>query len=188
MNETATMNQAGAPDAHGVLTGPTTLTIKRMLPGPIERCFAYLTESDLRRQWLAAGEMEMRVGAEFELTWRNDELTDPPGTRPAGFGAEHRMASRITALDPPRKLAFTWGEGGGEGGGEVAIELTPVGGKVLMTLVHTRLADRSTQLNVSAGWHAHLDVLAARMEARDAGVFWDDWAGLKAEYERLLPG
>ena len=50
----------------------------------------------------------MKVGAPFELVWRNDELTDPPGQRPPGFSAEHRMQSRITELDPPRKLAFAW--------------------------------------------------------------------------------
>ena len=89
------------PDAYGVLIEPATLKIERLLPGPIERIWAYLTESELRRKWLAAGEMEMKVGAPFELVWRNDELTDPPGQRPPGFGDERRMQSRITELDPP---------------------------------------------------------------------------------------
>ena len=62
-----------------MVTEPSTLRIQRLLPGPIERVWAYLTESELRRKWLAAGEMEMKVGAPFELVWRNDELTDPPG-------------------------------------------------------------------------------------------------------------
>ena len=53
----------------------------------------------------------MKVGAPFELVWRNSEPTDPPGKRPEGFGEEHRMESRILELDPPRKLAFTWGKG-----------------------------------------------------------------------------
>ena len=61
------MNDAATLDAYGTLTEPTTLKIQRLLPGPIERVWAYLTESDLRRQWLAAGEMEMKVGATFEL-------------------------------------------------------------------------------------------------------------------------
>ena len=85
------MNDLATVDAYGALTEPATLTIQRLLPGPIERVWAYLTESDLRRQWLAAGEMEMKVGAPFELVWRNDELTDPPGERPDGLrrGAPH---------------------------------------------------------------------------------------------------
>ena len=72
------MDATTRPDAYGALIEPTTLKIQRLLPGPIERVWAYLTDSDLRRQWLAAGEMEMKVGAPFELVWRNDELTDPP--------------------------------------------------------------------------------------------------------------
>ena len=108
------MTDLATVDPYGVLTEPATLTIQRFLPGPVERVWAYLTESDLRRQWLASGRMEMKVGAPFELVWRNNELTNPPGKRPDGFGEEHRMESRITELDPPRKLVFTWGKGSGD--------------------------------------------------------------------------
>ena len=44
-------------DAYGVLTEPATLKLERLLPGPIERVWAYLVDSGLRRQWLASGEM-----------------------------------------------------------------------------------------------------------------------------------
>ena len=169
-------------DAYGVLTEPATLMIQRLLPGPIERVWAYLTESDLRRQWLAAGHMEMKVGAPVEFVWRNDELTNPPGQRPASFSEDHRMECRITELDPPRKLAITWGSTGG-----VSFELEPRGGEVLLTLVHHRVPDRSILLNVSAGWHAHLDILAARVRGEEPEPFWDGWARLKAEYDRRLP-
>src|SRR3954464_6897374 len=109
------MTEPASRDVYGVLIEPATLKIERLLPGPIERVWAYLTESDLRRQWLAAGEMEMKVGTPFELVWRNNELTNPPGERPPGYSEEHRMKSRITDFDPPHKLAFAW-----EGGGEVS--------------------------------------------------------------------
>ena len=97
------MNAAASRDAYGSLIEPTTLKIQRLLPGPIERVWAYLTECDLRRKWLAAGMMEMKVGTPFVFVWRNDELTNPPGNKPDGFGEEHRMASRIVELDPPRR-------------------------------------------------------------------------------------
>src|SRR5258708_19858622 len=103
------MSRPTTIDAYGELTGPATLTIERLLPGPIERVWAYLTESDLRRRWLAAGEMEMKADTSFEWVWRFAELTKPPGQRPAGYPAEHRMECRITELDPPRKIAITWG-------------------------------------------------------------------------------
>lgn len=168
--------------AHGVLTEPATLTIQRLLPGPIERVWAYLTESDLRRQWLAAGEMEMRTGAPVELVWRNDELSDPPGTRPPGFPAEHRMLSEITELDPPHKLAISWGSTGG-----VSFELQAQGDEVLLTVTHRRVTERGMLLNISAGWHMHLDLLAARMAGEQPTSFWDGWSRLKQEYDQRLP-
>src|SRR4051794_41643692 len=100
------MTDLATHDTYGVLTEPTTLKIERLLPGPIERVWAYLTESDRRRQWLAAGEMEMKVGAPFELVWRNDELTDPPRQPPPRHSQEHRMQNRILAPHPPPKLAL----------------------------------------------------------------------------------
>lgn len=176
------MTELGNPDAYGVLTEPATLKIQRLLPGPIERVWAYLTQGELRRKWLAAGEMEMKVGAPFELVWRNGELTDPPGQRPPGFSDERRMQSRITELDPPRKLVFAW-----EGSGDVSFELTPKGAEVLLTVIHRRLPDRKTLLGVSAGWHAHLDVLAARARGEQPAPFWDGMSRLRKEYDRRLP-
>jgi uncharacterized protein YndB with AHSA1/START domain len=117
------------------------------LPGPIERVWAYLAESQLRRQCLAAGQMEMKSGTPFEFVWRNDELTNPPGQRPPGFGDERRMQSRIIEFDPPRKRAITW-----QGSSNVSFELEPKGNKVLLTVIHRRLPDRATLLKVGAGW------------------------------------
>jgi len=176
------MNASATRDAYGTLIEPATLKMQRLLPGPIERIWAYLTESDKRRQWLAAGKMELKVGAPFELVWRNDELTDPPGERPAGFGDEHRMQSRITELDPPRKLCFAWKDSG-----DVSIELEAKGDEVLLTLIHRRLPNRSTMLGVSTGWHVHLDLLVARARGEEPPPFWDGFAKLRKEYDRLLP-
>jgi uncharacterized protein YndB with AHSA1/START domain len=178
------MNAYSAPDDYGVLTEPATLKIQRLLPGPIERVWAYLTESGQRRKWLAAGEMEMKVGAPFELIWRHDEMSGPTGERPEGFGEEHRMKSRITALDPPRKLVFTW-----EGSGDVSFELEPKGNDVLLTVIHRRLASRETMLMVGPGWHMHLDVLVAVATGKENEhePFWDGWQRLRKEYDRRLP-
>jgi uncharacterized protein YndB with AHSA1/START domain len=176
------MTKPETPDAHGALIEPATLKIQRLLPGPIERVWAYLTDSELRRKWLAAGQMEMKVGAPFEFVWRNNELTNPPGQRPPGFGEEHRMQSRITEFDPPRRLAFTW-----QGSGDVSFELEPKGSKVLLTVIHRRLPDRATMLKVGAGWHMHLDVLVARATGEQPEPFWDGWSRLKNEYDRRIP-
>lgn len=176
------MNAVVNPDAYGVLGESATLTIRRVLPGPVERVWAYLTDSDLRRQWLASGEMELRVGAEFEFVWRNDELNDPPSERPEGFPEEHRMLSQITVLDPPHRLSISWGSTGG-----VDFTLESQGDEVLLTLVHHRLPDGEVMLNVSAGWHMHLDILVARAKNVEPAPFWDGWIRLKKEYGKRIP-
>lgn len=175
------MSDAATLDAHGARTDPTTLRIQRLLPGPVERIWAWLTESDLRRQWLAAGPMDLRVGGAVDLVWRNDDLSGGPEKRPPGMESEHRLSSHITRLDPPRLLAFGWG------GGDVTFELEKQGAQVLLTVTHRRLADRASLLNVGAGWHAHLDVLVARAEGRQPGPFWSAWTRLRAEYAERLP-
>jgi uncharacterized protein YndB with AHSA1/START domain len=176
------MTEPETPDAYGSLIEPATLKIQRLLPGPIERVWAYLTDSELRRKWLAAGQMELKVGAPVELVWRNDELANPPGKRPAGFGKEHRMQSRITELDPPRKLAIAW-----QGSGDVSFELEPKGSRVLLTVIHRRVPDRATLLKVAPGWHMHLDILVAHANGAEPEPFWDGWSRLQQEYDHRMP-
>ena len=65
------MKELPTSDAYGVLTEPATLKIQRLLPGPIERVWAYLTESELRRQWLAA-----RVQVHDNQFWRGFQQTE----------------------------------------------------------------------------------------------------------------
>ena len=93
------------------------------------------------------------------------------------------MESRITELDPPRKLSFTWGKGSGD----VSFELEPRGERVLLTVTHRRLPDRGMMVGVSTGWHAHLDMLVARLSGETSEPFWDRFSRLRAEYDRRIP-
>ena len=163
------------------MVAPRAVRLQRLLPGPIERIWAYLTEGELRRQWLAAGEMQAEAGTSFTLTWRNNELTDPPGTKPDGFGGEHSMDSTLTEYDPPHRLAFTWG------GGDVAFDLERKGDQVLLTVTHRGISDRPNMLMIGAGWHQHLDTLVARASGTEPVPFWDGWTQLRPEYDRLIP-
>lgn len=165
----------------GELSDPATLTLTRRLPGPIERVWAHLTESDLRRQWLAAGDMTLQPGAPFELVWRNDELSTSPAERPEGFSSESRATCQLTEVEPQRRLSFTW-----PGVGEVSFELEAVDDDVVLTVTHRRLADNGMTVMVGAGWHMHLDILVARLSGTPAASFWSGWLRLRSEYERRL--
>jgi uncharacterized protein YndB with AHSA1/START domain len=176
------MNSMNLLEKYGTVSAPAEITIQRKLPGPIERIWDYLTDSDLRSQWLASGIMPKATGGAFELVWRNDELTGQPETRPEGFPEEQRMTSEIVLFEAPHRLAFTWPPRG-----EVSIELKPVGSDVLLTLVHKRISDRKNMVMVGAGWHMHLDILTARANGLKPAPFWQGWLRLRDEYERLIP-
>jgi uncharacterized protein YndB with AHSA1/START domain len=166
-----------------------TVRIERTLPGPIERVWAFLTESDKRGQWLATGGMELRVGGRVEHVFRNSELTendDPPPPKYAKYGAESRMHGRITACEPPRLLAYTWSEKSGEHS-EVRFQLIEDGDDVRLVLVHSRLPNREEMLGVAGGWHTHLDILADRLNGRTPPGFWATHTRLEAEYARRIP-
>lgn len=168
-------------DRYGVMTEPATLVIQRWLPGPVDRIWRYLVESDLRKLWLAEGEMQLVADAPLELVWRNDALSDPADLRPEGFSETNRLQSRVISFDPMRELKIAWGEG------DVTFVLEPKGDRVLLTLTHTGLAVRDTRTKVAAGWHTHLDILVAVAGDARGPSFWSTWRRLQQDYDQRLP-
>lgn len=173
---------------HGVITEAGTIRFERLLPGPIERVWAYLTDSEKRRSWLAQGPMELRPGGTLEMTWRNSELAGPDETMPERFAKYegYGMKGRVLRVEPPRLLVYTWPEEGG-GESEVGFELADRGGKVLLTLTHRKLASRGLMVGVAGGWHSHLAVLEARLEGREPPPFWPMVERVERDYEERVP-
>ncbi|HEY9553827.1 SRPBCC family protein [Allosphingosinicella sp.] len=173
---------------YGVITEAGAIRFERLLPGPIERVWEYLVDPDKRRTWLADGPMDARAGGQFEYIWRNSELSDEVDPAPEKYAAyaEHRMKGHVIEADPPRRLVHSWDESG-DTPNEVIFELAEMGDKVLFTLVHRRLSGRAGMLSVGAGWHAHLDILQARLEGRDPPPFWATHTRAEQEYERRIP-
>lgn len=169
-------------DAYGTLTGPDALRIQRLLPGPIERVWSYLLDSELRKLWFADGEVEPVKGAPFELVWRNDELAGAKGERPGTASEDHRMQSQVIEADAPRKLVIAWNNTG-----NVTFELEPYGEGVLLTLTHAGFQTRSSLIGHAAGWHAHLDVLEALAFERQPKAFWPHLEVLRRDYDDRLP-
>jgi uncharacterized protein YndB with AHSA1/START domain len=165
-------------DMHGTLVDGSTLRMQRRLPGPIERVWSYLTDSELRRQWLASGSMSLQAGASFELVWRNDDLSSSPAERPDGFSAESRATCQFVEVDPPRRMCYLW-----PGVGEVSIELETMDNDVMLTLTHRQLSGEGLILNVCAGWHAHLALLVALLEGTRPPSLWSTWQRLRRDYE-----
>ena len=177
-----------AMNEFGVLTNNRTIRFQRMLPGPIERVWAFLTESDKRSRWLAAGPMDLRVGGDVELSFNNAALSNHPDAVPEKYRDKGcaTIEGRIIACEPPRLLSFSWGHRSGEGS-EVTFELSPRGEEVLLVLTHRRLDDRGARLGVATGWHTHLGVLIDRLNDREPQPFWGSFQKLEIAYEDRLP-
>jgi uncharacterized protein YndB with AHSA1/START domain len=174
-------------DGRGTIVGDRTVRIERLLPGPAERIWDYLTRSDKRRQWLAAGPMEPRVGGRVEHLFRHEELSSEPAPeRFRDMQSSPVMRGEVTECDPPRLLAYTWpGDGGSS---EVTFELFPEGANTLLVLTHRRLADHDTMIMVATGWDAHLGILADRLNEAEPRGFWSAFARLEPLYRRRFAG
>jgi uncharacterized protein YndB with AHSA1/START domain len=168
---------------YGVVTQPDTVRLERLLPGPIERVWEYLTDSQKRGTWFASGPMELRVGGSATLTFRNSKLSSEQ-TPPEKFKKYEGMAmqSTVTACEPPRLLSYTFGDSG-----EVTFELTPKGKDVLLVLTHRRLPDRKTMVGISTGWHSHLGILMDVLNGDAPRPFWTTVNKMEAEYEKRIP-
>lgn len=174
-------------EAPGTSPAPGEVRIERWLPGPRERIWAYLTDSDKRGTWLAPGEMELRVGGSVEHRFRHADLSHEK-TPPAKYGdyaGGHVMYGTITRCEPPHALSYTWGEG--PESSEVLFELFPAdGGEVRLVVTQRRLRSLAGMANVSAGWHAHLGILLDRLEGREPRGFWSTHGRMEAEYTDRL--
>lgn len=168
-----------------VVIGRNSIRFERVLPGPIDRVWAWLVEPDRRAKWLAGGLMPLLSGEPFQLQFRHADLSErnapvPEQCRAMEHG--HSLACRITRCEPPTALAFTWGDGKSDES-EVTFELTPHGSDVRLVLTHRRL-DAARKSWVAAGWHTHLNLLTDRLNGRDTEPFWPVWSRLEAEYSQ----
>jgi len=177
-----------AMSEYGIVTEPGTIRFERVLPGPIERVWAYLTEPEKRGKWFASGPMELRAGGRVELHFRHADLSphaEPAPDRYKQYEGGHTSYGRITCCEPPRLLSFMWGEEVGDDS-EVTFELSPRGKDVLLVLTHRRLGDRAIMVSVAGGWHTHLGILVDHLNGREPRPFWSTHARFEAEYEKRL--
>lgn len=95
---------------YGVVTEARTIRMERLLPGPIERVWDYLTDSTKRGKWFATGKMDLHPGGNIEFFFHHADLsaekTPPAKHKDKECGGS--MRGTVTACDPPppRELHF----------------------------------------------------------------------------------
>jgi len=166
----------------GTLDG-NTVRFERVLPGPIERVWSYLTEGPLLKTWLVEdGAIPARAGESFILTMGGGEdMPEREGYEPKTYGT-------VLTYDPPRALEYTWGVKSPEGtmlDSTVRFELEPLGERVRLTLTH-RAVIAGFETRTLSGWHALLDALRARLENAEPTDPMRSMRELLPQYESRL--
>ena len=173
---------------YGEQLSKDTVRFRRLLPGPIERVWAYLTESDKRAQWLCGGDAEPRVGGHVDMHFHNASLSgDDDIPRPEKYRdmpEKISFAGKVTRCEPPNVLAHTW-EFEDEAS-EVCYELEAQGDKVLLTLTHRKLDTSETVLSVITGWHSHLNLLEDVLAGEKRRPIYRMQTELEDEYGKQL--
>src|ERR1700759_2010276 len=125
-----------------------TIQFVRILPGPIEKIWSYLEDSDKRGQWFAKGELPKKVGETFELRFKHSELSPNQAQAPERMKEVdqhgHSATNTLLKFEPPHVLAFTFGPSTRADVDQsmVEIRLKEDGDKVRLTLTHSKIPDR----------------------------------------------
>jgi len=133
------------------------VTFQRLLPGPIERVWAHLTDPGLVPAWFG-----------------EDSQIDPwQGGTVRLLGGHIRGV--VTQWQPPDRLIYTWNVFGPEDGKDAisaypesypTFELRTQGGEVQLTFTHFPVLERFARQN-AMGWHSMLDILAATLRGEN---------------------
>jgi len=124
------------------LDGRPALRFERHLAHPVERVWRAVTEPEELGRWFVVAEVPWtpREGEEFEA------------------GGE---SGRITALEPPRLLAWTWGPE------RYSFEVSPEGDGCVLVFTHVFNPELGPGWQHAAGWETYL----ARLDAHLAGGY-----------------
>lgn len=132
---------------HAEFLNTLGVRFERLLPGPIERVWDFVTRPELLPAWFGEAVIEHREGGQVSLM------------------AGH-VRGVVTQWKPPRKLVYTWNvfaPGETETSypeSYLTLELEPVGAQVRLTLTHLPVPERFERQN-AMGWHTFLDLVEA---------------------------
>ena len=144
------------------------VTLRRTFRVSIQELWSAIVEPDRIRKWFAPAKIDPRVGGRIELEAHN-------GSR--------MMEGMIRVFEPPRVFEYDW-----VSAYETTIvryELEEAEGGTRLTLLEHLLTDKSTARR-GAGWHLHLERLAAHLDGRDSSADDARYQELRELYAKQL--
>jgi uncharacterized protein YndB with AHSA1/START domain len=126
--------------------------LEEVLPHPVERVWAALTEAASISDWLMiTTDFRAEVGARFRLKTGN--------LAPSGW-----VEAEVVDLDPPRRMTWAWSVGDGNEPTLVTFELTPDGSGTRLSFTHTGEIDAVIGDLLSRGWSGRLEILRRTLD------------------------
>lgn len=129
-------------------TNDATVTFERRFNRPIADVWRAITDPSGLAAWLADASVDLRVGGAIQV-----QFDDEP------------MNGIITDLEPERVIAYSWHEGM-DRESHVRFDLSQNRDGTILRVVHVRL-NPSSATGFAAGWHHHLELLAAHLSGTD---------------------
>jgi uncharacterized protein YndB with AHSA1/START domain len=126
-----------------------SLSLVKTIKAAPEKVYAAWTEPETLKRWMAprddmtvaVAETDLRIGGRWRILMREPD------------GGKHDVFGVYRALDPGRKLAFTWSwKGAPEDATLVTIDLREIAGGTELTLTHTKFADEAQRDRHNMGW------------------------------------
>jgi uncharacterized protein YndB with AHSA1/START domain len=144
-----------------LLQDDRTVEIERVLPGPLERLWDYLTKAEHLRTWLADGDVPQHVGGQVALSQKVQGVP----IRTGGI-----ICGTVTRIEAPTLLEYTWthqtdATTPDQNPSLVRFELEARGDEVLLRITHGRLRLEDQAL-VATGWHTHTGMLEDLLQNR----------------------
>jgi uncharacterized protein YndB with AHSA1/START domain len=141
------------------LTDNKVLRMERVIAATPERLFELWTDpEELAKWWGPEGfttptySMDVRPGGRWHTTMRRPD------------GSEHTVSGIYRAIEPPRRLVFTWGwdDDAGMRGHETEVTVTfePAAGGTRMTFVQQTFVDADSRNRHEHGWGSSFVCLA----------------------------
>lgn len=168
---------------YGELVTLTTLKFERLLHGPIELVWEYITDAEKRSKWFCGGTTGLNAGDNINFVFQNSQLGSPPVPTPEKYKEYgDGFVSQAVVLKAEKPNLFVI-----EREGKVTFELAEEGEMVKLILTHENLADSvDARVGTLGGWHTHLDILVDVVNGIEPKSFWPAHMALEKEYEQRL--